>query len=193
MRNNRDKRIGEVHTNKLGEQFVIIDYENKARVTIQFLDKYKATSIVDYANVRRGSVKNPYSKTVCGVGMLGLLPNNTKPTTKIEGVHTKEYRVWHSMLCRCYTEQYQKNGHTYIDAEVCERWLCFANFLEDLPKIKGYDEWYNSTQPYEYALDKDILGNNSKYYCLENCCFVTVAENSKERNERLGNPFSKRG
>ena len=191
MRSNREKRIGEIHINNNGDKFIIVDYKNKSNVTIKFMDDYEAIMVVDYSNILRGSVKNPYAKTVCGVGMLGLLPNNKKPITKINGKHTKEYRVWHSMLCRCYTEQYQKTGHTYIDAEVCDRWLCFSNFLEDIPKIKGYEDWINSIEPYSYALDKDILGNGSKYYCLENCCFITVSDNTKERNERLGNPFTK--
>lgn len=191
MKNNREERIGEIHENNVGEQFIIIDYKNKSNVTVQFMDNYKATMVVDYANIRRGSVKNPYSKTVCGVGMLGLLPNNTKPVTRVNGKKTKEYVVWCSMLNRCYSDKYQQNGHTYIDAEVCDRWLIFVNFLEDLPKIDGYEEWINSTESYEYALDKDIKGNGSKIYCLENCCFITFGENTKERNERLGNPFSR--
>lgn len=192
MKNNRLERIGEIHTSKNGDVFVIIDYKNKANVTIKFLDEYGAIINVEYGNICKGSIKNPYSATVCGVGKIGLLPNGTKPKTRNDGKHTKEYKVWHSMLCRCYTEQYQKNGHTYKDATVCDRWLVFANFLEDLPLIEGYNEWIASTNVYEYALDKDIKGNGSKVYCLENCCFITFSDNSKERNERLGNPLIKK-
>lgn len=192
MKNNRLERIGEIHTSKNGDVFVIIDYKNKANVTIKFLDEYGAIINVEYGNICKGSIKNPYSATVCGVGKIGLLPNSTKPKTRNDGKHTKEYKVWHSMLCRCYTEQYQKNGHTYKDATVCDRWLVFANFLEDLPLIEGYNEWIASTNVYEYALDKDIKGNGSKVYCLENCCFITFSDNSKERNERLGNPLIKK-
>ena len=192
MKNNRLERIGEIHTSKNGDVFVIIDYKNKANVTIKFLDEYGAIINVEYGNICKGSIKNPYSATVCGVGKIGLLPNGIKPKTRNDGKHTKEYKVWHSMLCRCYTEQYQKNGHTYKDVTVCDRWLVFANFLEDLPLIEGYNEWIASTNVYEYALDKDIKGNGSKVYCLENCCFITFSDNSKERNERLGNPLIKK-
>ena len=62
---------------------------------------------------------------------------------------------------------------------MCQRWLCFANFLEDLPLIENYEYWLNNPNQ-GIALDKDIKGNNSKVYCLDNCCFVTRSENSRE-------------
>lgn len=188
MKNNRLERIGEIHTSKNGDVFVIIDYKNKANVTIKFLDEYGAIINVEYGNICKGSIKNPYSATVCGVGKIGLLPNSTKPKTRNDGKHTKEYKVWHSMLCRCYTEQYQKNGHTYKDATVCDRWLVFANFLEDLPLIEGYELWINNDG---YALDKDIKGNDSKIYCLENCCFISQNDNSIESYNRNRNKIHK--
>ena len=112
MKNNRLERIGEIHTSKNGDVFVIIDYKNKANVTIKFLDEYGAIINVEYGNICKGSIKNPYSATVCGVGKIGLLPNGTKPKTRNDGKHTKEYKVWHSMLCRCYTEQYPPTACT---------------------------------------------------------------------------------
>jgi hypothetical protein len=65
---------------------------------------------------------------------------------------------------------------------VCKRWLIFANFLEDLPKIENYELWVHGG----YALDKDIKqqGVENKVYSLDTVCFVTQSDNNKEMNSR---------
>ena len=50
------------------------------------------------------------------------------------------YLKWHAMIQRCYSEAYHKKQPSYIGCTVCERWLIFSNFIEDFPKIDGYDE-----------------------------------------------------
>ena len=88
------------------------------------------------------------------------------------------------MIQRCYDEKYLNKYPSYKNASVCERWLVFANFLDDLPKIKNYKLWKNNE---DYVLDKDMYGNDSKIYSLDTCCFITNTNNSKERLNRLGN------
>ena len=130
----------------------------------------------------------PYHKSVCGVGCLGLMSDGTRPRTKINGKRTREYEVWKSMLNRCYSEKSLKRNPTYKDCYVCDRWLCFANFLEDLPLIEGYELWRDNPNQ-RISLDKDLKqqGIKNKVYSLETCCFISSSDNNKERNKRKPN------
>ena len=181
-------RTGECFKNRidLGNcEFIIIKYIRNNDIVVEFQDEYKAKVHTTYQNCLKGEVKNPYYKNIFNVACIGLMPDGSKPITKINNRNTREYMLWYSMLQRCYDSEYWIQFPTYKDANVCDRWLIFANFLEDIKLIEGYDFWLN--HPNEgISLDKDIKGNNSKIYSLDTCCFVTASDNSKERNERCG-------
>ena len=183
----KDKqRIGEIISNNEGCKFKIIDYINANNITVQFLDEYGAKIYkVQYATAKKGEVKNPYFPSVYGVGCLGLMSDGSKPITKEKGEkeNTREYRLWSNMIRRCYDEKFQENNQAYKDAIVCDRWLVFVNFLEDITSIEGYELWKNNPKQ-RIALDKDIKGKGSKIYCLENCCFISQIENTNESNMR---------
>ena len=142
--------------------------------------------------------KNPYERTVYGVGYLGLLADGTRPKTVDEtGKTTREYRVWTSMLARCYSEKYHEKKPTYQNVTVCDIWHCYANFLEDLPKIKNYELWRDNPKQ-KIALNKDKyyaeLGiiTDCKEYSLETVRFISNSENVDEMLERQGTPTPKR-
>lgn len=183
----RINRVGETFFSNEGCNFEIVQYNTGKSVIIRFLDEYGAEVHTTYHNCKRGTVKNPYFKSIYNIGCLGLKSDGTKPTTKVDGRHTKEYACWHRMMERCYSSACHLRKPSYLEATVCDRWLVFANFLEDLPKIKGYNLWIKAN-PSQYVLDKDLHGNGSKIYSLETCCFVTVQENSKEVVARCGIP-----
>ena len=178
-------KTGERFINNIGAcEFVIVEYNGSNDVWIEFQDKYKARIHTNIQACRNGVVKNPYHPSMCGVGCLGLMPDGSKPITRYDkGMPTREYNLWGGMIARCYGNY--ECWNTYEDVTVCERWLIFANFLEDLPLIEGYELWLNNPNE-RIALDKDIKGNGSKVYCLENCCFVSQSDNSKEVNKRYG-------
>ena len=125
--------------------------------------------------------------SVYGVGILGVFKDGSKPKTYGNGKPTREYGLWHNMLTRCYSEKWHEECPTYKECSVCERWLVFANFLEDLPLIDGYELWRDNPKQ-RIALDKDSKVEGNKVYSLENCCFISQSENSKERIARNGNP-----
>ena len=88
------------------------------------------------------------------------------------------YRKWARMLHRCYNEEYHKtkNGENYKDCTVCDRWLTLSNFVEDVPKIDGYDKekFLNG----ELELDKDKKNNtNNKHYHFNFCTWLPKPEN----------------
>lgn len=88
------------------------------------------------------------------------------------------YQKWKSMLRRCYNEEYHKtkNGKNYIGCSVCDRWLTLSNFVEDVPKITGYDRerFLNG----ELELDKDKKNDKNKRYTMKYCTWLPKPENS---------------
>ena len=174
MSKKAENRIGIEFTTNEGYQVIVIDYVNYHKVQVMFLDEHKHKMWTNWQNLESGSLKNPFHKSVNGVGYLGL-----SNVTKKNGKLTKEYNLWKSMLDRCYSGKYA----SYENVTVCDRWLCYATFLEDLPKIKNYDLWKNGDKR-EYDLNKDLyyrdLGivTNEKVYSLETCQFLPKRVNA---------------
>lgn len=78
------------------------------------------------------------------------------------------YRVWHSMLMRCYSPKYQERQPTYKGCSVSEDWLRFSNFRA----------WMECQDFEGKQLDKDLLFEGNKVYSAETCVFVTSVVNS---------------
>lgn len=120
--------------------------------------------------------------SVYGVGTLGIMKDGSKPKTT---VYVREYSLWLHMIQRCYNEKFHESNPTYKDCTVCERWLVFANFVEDLPLIENYELWRDNPKQ-GISLDKDSKIKGNKVYSLKACCFMSRSDNAKERNERCG-------
>ena len=178
-------RLGETFETDEGYIITIVEYNNANDVVVEFNDKYKARIRTRYDVCRKGNLRNPYNISIHNVGYIGLNKDGSKPLTSIRNQITREYGLWYRMMSRCYSEYELKRRPTYKDCEVCKRWHCYANFLEDLPLIEGYDYWLNNPNE-RIALDKDIKGNGSKLYSLDTCVFVTIQTNNEERIERCG-------
>lgn len=108
-----------------------------------------------------------YNRGIIGVGKYSINDGNKR---------SKQATLWYNMLMRCYCKSYQKKNPTYIGCEVCERWLNFQNFCEDIQKIQNYDIWLQDT--YKWNLDKDFKNPGNKIYNLENCSFITNSLNT---------------
>lgn len=73
------------------------------------------------------------------------------------------FRVWHSMLQRCYSSEYQERNPTYKGCSVSKEWLTFSNF-----------KLWMDVQDWEgLQLDKDLLFEGNKVYRDKTCVFVT--------------------
>ena len=103
--------VGNVCKSKSSGDFKIVKYNDAHNVEIQFL-KTGFKTVVRLDHIRNGNVKDPYSPSVYGVGMLG-----TKYLTTINGVNTKEYDLWVHMLQRCYSDSFKKKRPTYEDCK----------------------------------------------------------------------------
>ena len=184
----KTERIGIEFTTNEGYQAIVIDYITCEKVQVMFLDDYKFKTWTQWSHLKRGKIKNPYHKSVYGVGYLGLDKNGQTPKATENGKSTREYKLWSHMLERCYSDKYHETRPTYKNCTVCQRWLCFANFLEDISKIKGYELWRDN--PKGFALNKDTyyteLGifTDEKEYSLLTTRFITENDNSKEMRAR---------
>ena len=145
--------------------------DNINRRVVRFNNGYLLE--VDISAIRRGNVKNPFSKTVAGVGCYG--------------VHKKNYDgkikdVWHSMIYRCYSND--DIYSSYKNTTVCEDWHNCATFCE----------WYENNYPYhikdiKFQIDKDLLQLNKKekIYSQETCIFLPHKINSFFTNVQSNN------
>ena len=114
--------------------------------------------IVSAANLRAGNVKS-----------CGCLRRNRLKTHGEEG--SRLNRIWKRMKTRCNnpnTKDYPNYGARGIS--VCKEWSeSFENF-RDWAMTNGYQEHLTIER-------RDANGN----YCPENCCWITKAEQSKNR------------
>ena len=111
--NNRIKdRTGEINYNFYGSKMTIIKYNNWENVIIEFENGYKTTN--SYSNFEKGVVKNPYDKSIFGVGYFG----EGKFNSSVNNKHSKVYIVWHSMLERGYSDKLKEKRPTYENVTV---------------------------------------------------------------------------
>ena len=140
---------------------------------VVFLDTGYET-VASTGAIREGSVKDFMMPKIFGVAYLGSRKKQRNELSK------KTLLIWRGMLGRCYSDvnasycNYGKLGVT-----VSESWLCFDNFEEDLPNLKGYNE--KDFLEGKIQLDKDLLQQNIKkenqVYSFETCMFLTPQEN----------------
>jgi hypothetical protein len=164
--NLRNERIGTVRKNNNGSDMEIIRYDNTSHIWVQFTKGSPVhASWNDFLN---GKVTSPYDKTAFGVEYMG--EGNYKGA--INGIHTEQYKIWHSMLKRCYDEKYKEKRPTYKECKVAEEWHNFQNFA------KWYDGNYYEIEEERMNLDKDILVKGNKIYSPDTCVFVPHRINS---------------
>lgn len=123
-------------------------------------------------SILKGRPINRFFPTLHGVGYLGERRTTENQTA---------YDRWSNMIDRCYnTTSHRYNSYGKVGVTVCERWLCFSNYLEDFVKLEGYDE----DILHLLEIDKDTKIKGNKIYSPDTCMFITKKENTKEQNER---------
>ena len=167
--------VGRVCKSKSSGDFKVLKYNDSKNVEIQFLNTgYKAT--VELGNIKSGGVKDPYVPSVYGVGISG-----TKYLIRVNGILTKEYELWSSMLERCYSDALKKRRPTYGDCKVSSNFLHYEYFYEWCNRQVGFGNkgWH---------LDKDLLVKGKKVYSEDSCVFIP-----KEINMVLTKSTASRG
>ena len=157
--------VGKVCKSKSSGDFKIVKYNDKKNVEIQFL-KTGFETTVELGSIRNGGVKDRYLPSVYGVGVIG-----DKYPSKVNGVLTKEYKLWTSMLVRCYSDNSKKRQPTYEGCEVSNNFKSYEYFYEWCNKQVGF-----GVEGFE--LDKDLLIKGNKVYSEDSCVFIPTEINS---------------
>ena len=170
--------VGKVCKSKSSGDFKVLKYNDAKDVEIQFINTGFEV-VVELGSIRKGEVKDSYSPSVYGVGILG-----TKYPSKVNGVLTKEYVLWRDMLGRCYSDNSKKKYPTYESCEVSDKFKSYEYFYEWCNKQIGF-----SNQSWQ--LDKDLLIKGNKVYSEDSCVFIpqeinkVLVKNTASRGEHL--------
>jgi predicted transport protein len=167
MKKRNFERVGEIHKNKYGNEFIIIKYNHVNDITVEFNNGY-IKEHVQYSNIKKGIVTSPYDKTVCNIGYVG---EGNAPVT-INNKASEPYTFWNNMIKRCYSKSINKYRPTYESKVVCEEWLNYNTFY------KWYEDNYYTVNNEKMMLDKDILHKGNRIYSSDNCVFAPQYINS---------------
>lgn len=161
-------RIGEINFNKFNTPMKIIEYNNSNNIVVEFQDEHKYKMNTTYNYFKKGIIKNPYDKSVLGVGYLG------ETSVKSNGNLKRSYIVWQHILERTNNiNNIWEIIPTYTNCNICDEWLCYANFE------KWYDEnYYECPIGGKMCVDKDILIKGNKTYSPQTCCIVPAQINT---------------
>lgn len=140
---------------------------------IKFLTTGYVTS-ARYDVINCGNVFDPYYPKNYGIGFLGTSSDGSI-------LDKSMYNRWDNMLSRCYnTTNAAYNLYGGVGITVCDRWHCYANFLEDVKTLPGYIDMINNPN-ITFHLDKDILQaglpSHMKVYSPQTCMFVPACVN----------------
>lgn len=163
-------RLNEENYNFQNCLMKIIKYNNANDMFVEFQDSYKGIVHGAYREFKNGKIKNPYFPEVYGKGMVGQ-----KYKTRENNSEMKEYKIWHSMLQRCFDQKTKENHKYYNNVTCCDEWLLYENFYDWLHAQENFDKWLTGDR---WAVDKDILVKGNKTYSPETCCLVPSSINS---------------
>ena len=174
LEKSKNERLNEENYNTFGTLMKIVEYKNADDIIVEFQDEYKTKIGTTYKWFKNGSVKNPYDKTVHGIGYLGKGKYKRKDYKKI-------YDTWGDMLRRCYDPYFINKNLAYKDCFVCEEWHNFQNFAE------WWEENVYNCNNERMHLDKDILVKGNKIYSPQTCLIVPQIINQLFVKPRIKN------
>ena len=175
-------RIGEEKVNKFGSKMIIKEYRKYNDIDVYFPEYDWTFKHRKYNHFKDGTIKCPYEPRICGTGYLG----EGKYKARENGKLTDEYKIYYSMLTRCYDPKYQEKEPTYKGCVVENYLLNFQNMGEWL------ENNYYEVPGERMCLDKDILCKGNKMYSRETCIFVPNRINllfTKRDNDRGKSPI----
>lgn len=159
-----------------GETFGSLSVVSRATNTNCGQARWLCSCTCGDTRVVRGNELRTGKVTDCGhVGRAKLMERNYKHGHAPRGKFSPTYETWRGMIERC-TNPRNKFYHNYGGSGiiVCERWLDFQNFLEDMGE-----------RPEGLTIERnDTLG----IYEPSNCTWVTRSEQAKNRKWQWNDP-----
>jgi hypothetical protein len=176
--NNDSKYIGKIFDSNNYGKFKVIGIvkltDNGHKLYLcEFIDTGFKT-IRQAGDIIRGRVMDNLKPTIKNKACIGLVEN---------GATHKYYNKWVRMLQRC--EDELKPTYNYVN--VCDNWLRFDRFLDEISDILGYQECIKYCDYWE--IDKDILYYGNKEYNQERCCIIPQKLNKFITNKQINNDY----
>ncbi|WP_182006240.1 AP2 domain-containing protein [Priestia aryabhattai] len=162
-----EERIGEINKNNFGSLMEIIEYRSNKDIVVRF-NETNNTVKTFYHDFRRGKVRNPYDRSLYGVGYNGV----GKYKASENGKDTFIYMFWKDMMKRCYSEKFHEKRPSYKDCSVSSKWHNLQDFGA------WFDNNYYKVDDETMSLDKDILVKGNKVYSPDTCVFAPRRINS---------------
>lgn len=151
--------VGQVYVTNCGLSCEVIDYNGCEDVSVRFEDGFVTSTYSQ--SLREGTVRNPFHKSVYGIGYLG----QGKYTASIKGKDTLEYKFWKGVLYRCYSEGIKVFAPSYDNCTATDEWHNFQNFA-------GWASVQVGFKTKGWQLDKDLLVKGNELYSPDTCVFV---------------------
>ena len=103
-----NERLGEIRNNKFGTPMKIIRYGCYNDIDVEFLDEnHYIKEHNTYSNFKTGGIKNPYDKTLFGVGYVGVGEHMKKGRKKL--LRNLQMNIRISFLKRSITQLWRMN------------------------------------------------------------------------------------
>ena len=134
-------RLGERHLTNEGYWVIIVEYVSNRSCTIKFEDGGYIMKNLGYNRVKKGNIRNPFHKSIFGVGYNGV----GKYIISINGKRTKAAQTWKGILERCYSDEKQEKYPSYKNVDVFKEWHNYQNFAK----------WFEENYIEDFHLDKD--------------------------------------
>ena len=88
--------IGKVFASKYYGLFKVISYHNRSKVEIEFIETgYR--KFCGLSNIRICEIKDPYFKSLCGVGVVGVKYDTRYKNESGKSAMVKQYNIWSHM------------------------------------------------------------------------------------------------
>jgi thymidylate synthase len=170
-------KVGEVRQSSDAGAYVILEEippnqtMNRTHWRVGFVSTGN-TRLAKYGDIQNNSLRDPYRRSVFGVGYYG-------DYCEQDPYYTVLVETWREMIRRCYhepSENYASYGGSGVHVD--RKWHCFANFQADAKKIPGWS--LKLEYPEDYSLDKDVLWASNRY-SKQTCCWASYEEQSVNR------------
>lgn len=151
---------GDIFNTNEGGSVTVIGLLKDSKVLIKHNDEFGYEVEVEKIRLLRGTIKNPYHRSVQGVGYHGV----GKYKTQVNKVLDLAYKKWRGMMSRNYCYDYENKFSSYKDCYVADEWHNLQTFSDWYYKQTGWDKGFE--------LDKDLLSESGKVYSPETCCLI---------------------